>query len=307
MTGVRHRARRCPRLRMRDTYRREAAACWGASSGGPARRFHDQPQCRRNRSSAPSGAPTAEAAGCGHNGDDRQSHVGARGRSADAKSRAHLIIQPSNSDTHSNPALDHPAPFVVPSVASRLNCPPGLGRGVGSLVKDDNSDHWRLTRMHGCTWIMPSGGGTRAYRCSTTTRSAECREVGYRLCGRSGQVRGRVQRGRRIPPPGRSAVGRETPHRHLGTVLWDDAGRTRSAGGEDRNQDCRVTLTLAVPNGGPTAQLGAHSTPSSTRGEPDTRSPTSTGPHHRGPASADARVLPSHTVDLPWRRAEIAQ
>ena len=40
---------------------------------------------------------------------------------------------------------------------------------------------------------------------------------------------------------------------------------------------------------------------------PDTRSPTSTGPHHRGPASADARVLPSHTVDLPWRRAEIAQ
>lgn len=64
------------------------------------RRFRQQIGCWRIQSSASSGAPMAEAARFGQRGDGGRSHVGVRGRSADAETRAHRIIQPNNDDAH---------------------------------------------------------------------------------------------------------------------------------------------------------------------------------------------------------------
>ena len=82
----------------RGTYRRQAAACWEAMSAKSARQFRHQTGCRRDRSAASSGVPMTEPTGFAHGGDVPQSHLSARGRSADVEGRSHLTIQPKNGD-----------------------------------------------------------------------------------------------------------------------------------------------------------------------------------------------------------------
>ena len=180
-------------------------ACWWWSRDPPTAGY--QRGCARIQ--APAYASAAVTAG--QTIEDRigvgRSRSSACSRSADGSNSVDRYFQPNN-DFRSSPALDHATPFVVPRVASRLNCSPRLGRRVGSLAKDDSSDHWRLTRMYGCTWIMSSGGGIRTYRCSTTTRNTERREAGYRLCGvrpnRSARRRAQLRAGRRGDRRGRA-------------------------------------------------------------------------------------------------------
>ena len=107
---------------LRGMGRREARrVLWPIEWRIHTRKFRQQIGCRRNQSSASSGAPMAEAARFGQRGDDGRSHVGALGRSADAETRAHRIIQPNNG----SPQQKQSAQIRTGSLVSELlNLPP---------------------------------------------------------------------------------------------------------------------------------------------------------------------------------------
>ena len=162
----------------RGKYGREAAACWGATSGGSTRRLRHQTECRRDRSVAPSAVPMAESAGSDQGGDNTQSHLGARRRSADVEGRFHLIIQPSNGKTQDSqipvsgrldtvhyPRLNTTCP--LPKCSARE---PARRRPSDTILESQKSNHYRGDPALPLTDAQKNAFSTRLDSAYTQTR-----------------------------------------------------------------------------------------------------------------------------------------